>query len=106
MPSCSAGGIAGSTLVAVTAGPGVGWFVTGGTTPIVGVAFPDVRSSGPVRLPAAQPADRNVTSARSAVNPSPPSTRPVTQTRTYRAVAASPKVNSVLPSTVPDPAVA
>src|SRR3954447_11766007 len=44
-PSCSAGGMAGLPLV-VTAGPGVGWgpvgdcAVTGGTTLMVGAAFP------------------------------------------------------------------
>src|SRR3954470_13441595 len=49
-PSCSAGGIAGSACSAVTAEPGVGWsVVTGGTTRIVGVAFP-------VRTPSGVPA--------------------------------------------------
>src|SRR3954469_23186543 len=41
-PSCSAGGITGSAISpVVTAGPGGGWgVVTGGTTRIVGAAFP------------------------------------------------------------------
>src|SRR3954451_20338870 len=44
-PSCSAGGIAGSVISAVvTAGSGVGWeLVTGGTTRMVGAAFPRPR---------------------------------------------------------------
>src|SRR3954469_23739324 len=40
-PSCSAGGIAGCAISSVvTAGPGVGKSLTGGTTRIVGAAFP------------------------------------------------------------------
>src|SRR5689334_203381 len=48
-PSCSAGGMTGSAISpVVTAGPGVGWeLVTGGTTRIVGAAFP--RSPAPRR---------------------------------------------------------
>src|SRR3712207_5100821 len=51
-PSCSAGGIAGATCSAVTAGPGVGWsVVTGGTTRIVGAAFPGQDPLGGVWRP-------------------------------------------------------
>src|SRR4051794_41036736 len=48
-PSCSAGGMAGCSRSTPTAGPGVGWeSFTGGTTPIVGAAFPAPQHRSPV----------------------------------------------------------
>src|SRR5215218_4483108 len=47
-PSVSAGGITGSTISSrVTAGPGLGKSLTGGTTKIVGAAFPRRREAAP-----------------------------------------------------------
>src|SRR3954469_20716708 len=93
-PSCSAGGIAGSTISSVvTAGPGLGKSLTRGTTRIVGAPFPWPRpaarpepASGEEDGDLAQPAALTVIPERSAEKPSAVFTRPVIQTSTYRVV--------------------
>src|SRR3954469_3776853 len=110
MPSCSAGGMAGWAGSVKTAGPGVGWFVTGGTTDRVGPTFPEHPvaagpqpvAAGPQPVAAGpQPAAVTETSVMSAEKPPSAGTRPVSQTSTYRVVTGVVNARSSRPVSGP-----